>query len=1546
MHEPLGDLIDGAFTLPAGEPLRSVSPVDGRDVFSTSVDPAHVRAACDAADAALPRWRAMPLSARHEALARFSACIDERKAELAEAIRLETGKLQSEAMGEVASLVARLGITAARVKEDLREGSLPGFSNEILRYHAHGVVGVIGPYNFPLHLCHAYALPSLLLGNSVVVKPSEVAPLSAQRYAEAAVAAGLPPGVLNVVQGTGRAGAALLDSPALRGLFFTGSWPTGKQILARGTDRPDVLMALEMGGKNVAVVLDDADVRQAAHEIALGGYLSAGQRCTCTDRVLVARSVRDALVEALARLVRAIRFGDPLSEAAFAGPLATVAMRARYEKAVRAGEAGGAAEIARGEAPDGGAFVPPVLHALPDGAHDIPGYTDTELFGPDLHVETIDGLDEAIAILRAGPTGLTHSVFTASEERFERFFQEVAVGILNHNRSTNRASPRLPFGGVGKSNNFRPGGSFAPRAATYPVAVQTNLVGVFQPHPLLSPHLVAPNLERLEELHAKEEAEESSRRITQHLRPLAVKLPAAGKLPKSEAWLERLYADNRTAREKKPGVFDHLRSSGPWFVSIDDEPLSVLDGMSQTATLPAGFAASAVVRCYVEGGFGDTLVTARDTTLAPEPAAEAYAARLRELVPGPPHVTFVNSGAESCEKALALCRLQAMGDRQRKVLAFEGGFHGRTLLSLYASHNPSKRVPFEISGYEVTFAPFPVWWTPHQPEPEVPEDFFRLMAEGDLDLARGHWGTGSDALLAAEVASLAAVDEALKRDEYFAVIVEPMQSEGGDRYATRRFYRALRLLTRFHGVPLIFDEVQTGFGLGGTFAWHTRFELIDRDGNPDGPDCITFAKRAQVGVVMSLFEDPEPTCAHPASLVRGRVFAELAASDPQAAVVEKAMRAHLAELSRRHPHLVQNPRVTGYASAFDLPTPEHLNAYVAQRFWRGNIVFVAGTRTVRHRLSSAFGHKELDALFEAMHRSLAWLEANPGLMPPAWVDIPMPKATRENDLPPFRIRKAEASEKEDLLPKIVALEARVFEKARRDPLARLSLGFDDPHGLVLVLEVSTMGEWHFAGFVVGAPLEHVRETNGPDRDPMLDRGNTFYTVSLAVDPAHRGLGFGRELKRAQVQALEEIRRDDGSRRYLHAAGRHRVGRTVSMEHVNFALGAYQVELLQNQYGENAEAIYYRMPLGPPIVDPVVAPVAPPVWTHGGGISQPFAAPPASLARALREGELYGPAVNKLTICNYVTPAIVRAIEWVSALTPALPHVYITSSRDEAFDKSVRTLRFSRKSARVALGLAGGYFGHTTAAARSLSDPAVVRQGPGYFDEWGRVPHPAEAGVEASLAALGQAIEQAGGPDSVIGFFLEAVQERTGRVIPDAYWVGLRKLRRELGIPVVLSETTTACYRSGRGAFFSDAIDFTPDVMLWWGGGQIGFVHVGSTYFIGTPLMMVSTWDGDELSLVRVHHHLRAARQLDLAGAAAALEKALAPARAASLDTLGGGLYRVLGAGDRADAIDKGLRERGVALARFPGGRLGIAPPLDRAVETAQALETALAEVLA
>ena len=413
---------------------------------------------------------------------------------------------------------------------------------------------------------------------------------------------------------------------------------------------------------------------------------------------------------------------------------------------------------------------------------------------------------------------------------------------------------------------------------------------------------------------------------------------------------------------------------------------------------------------------------------------------------------------------------------------------------------------------------------------------------------------------------------------------------------------------------------------------------------------MTFAKRAQVGVVMSRFADPEPASAHGASLVRGRIHADMVSTSHNAERLEKLVAPRLAQLARAYPHLVQHPRAAGYAFAFDLPTPALLDAFIGQRFWRGAVVFAAGTRTARYRLSDTFHAREIDMLFETIRKSLSWLDAHDGEKPPEWEDQPAPPPHKPPQVE-LRYRHVPHGEAMDHLPAILDIEYQVYEPARRTPPAEIRAAIEDPEGSLIVAEAPTPGgrRWQLVGFAIGGPLEQNKDVEGCDDDPMLGKHNTMYSVSITVAPGHQSSGIGRKLKEMQLRDAAARERADGSPRYRYVTGRNRVGRTAQMTHLNRVFGAHVVTIMTGQYEDpEGQAIYYRIPLGRSRRirrssrtsmrrrarrrDTSIDRARPRV-----GPDPAVRERPESLRRAEEQGLLYGPAVNKLTLMNYVTP---------------------------------------------------------------------------------------------------------------------------------------------------------------------------------------------------------------------------------------------------------------------------------------------------------------------
>src|SRR5437764_7487420 len=284
---------------------------------------AEVERAIQAAHEAQPRFGALPQENRARLVRRIGAILEEREEQLANAIALDVGKPLWEARLEAQACVAKAAITADEGLKLVSTFPAPGHAGAECRFRPLGVLAVLGPFNFPVHLPNGHILPALACGNAVVFKPSEIAPRAAEVYARCMEDAQLPRGVFNLVQGGGAVGAALGAHPAVDGVLFTGSWSVG-QAIERANQGQTKLLALEMGGKNAAVVLADADVEKAAYDVLFSAFVSAGQRCTAASRAIVVGDAR-AFAARIAKLAEKLSIGHPLDDGVFMGPPASPA---------------------------------------------------------------------------------------------------------------------------------------------------------------------------------------------------------------------------------------------------------------------------------------------------------------------------------------------------------------------------------------------------------------------------------------------------------------------------------------------------------------------------------------------------------------------------------------------------------------------------------------------------------------------------------------------------------------------------------------------------------------------------------------------------------------------------------------------------------------------------------------------------------------------------------------------------------------------------------------------------------------------------------------------------------------------------------------------------------------------------------------------------------------------------------------------------------------------------------------------------------------------
>ncbi|MDX2131426.1 MAG: aldehyde dehydrogenase family protein [Planctomycetota bacterium] len=492
-HQP-ADLLGGAWIEHPPDGLTSCNPARPHEaVWRGSSSVAHVDRAVESARGAFAEWSAWTHERRAGVLRRFGALAREHEAALADAIRDEVGKVAWDAKAEAQLIAQKVDITLddsahaglARVR-GFELALAPGRVGRCW-FRPHGVMAVVGPFNFPAHLPNGHIVPALLMGNTVVFKPSDKAPLVGQMLATllhaALCEAGAPRGVLNLVQGGADVASRIVAHEHIDGVLFTGSWPVGRRIMQANLDRPGRILALEMGGNNAVVVLDDADLARAASEIVRSAFISAGQRCTCARRVIVQRGAADRLIPAICRGASRLIIGDPgASHPVFIGPLISRESRDHVLRQVAdLTRAGGSllVEPRPVESDAGGFFLSPGVMRVerferdgataPDGKIRSPG-SDVEVFGPFLRVCVVQTEDEAIEQANATDFGLAASIFTRRPDAAARFRERVRAGCVNWNTGTAGASSKLPFGGLGLSGNHRPAGAFALDYCAYPVA--------------------------------------------------------------------------------------------------------------------------------------------------------------------------------------------------------------------------------------------------------------------------------------------------------------------------------------------------------------------------------------------------------------------------------------------------------------------------------------------------------------------------------------------------------------------------------------------------------------------------------------------------------------------------------------------------------------------------------------------------------------------------------------------------------------------------------------------------------------------------------------------------------------------------------------------------------------------------------------------------------------------------------------------------------------------------------------------------------------------
>uniref|UniRef100_A0A832I3U4 aldehyde dehydrogenase (NAD(+)) n=1 Tax=Eiseniibacteriota bacterium TaxID=2212470 RepID=A0A832I3U4_UNCEI len=447
----------------SGKTFLNFNPATGETLGEyPSSGPEDVADAVDAAARAYPGWRLTPAPKRAEIVYRAGEIIRARKEDLARAMTREMGKILAETRGDVQEGIDMAYLAAGegrRMYGVTTPSEMPNKWAMSVRVPV-GVIGVITPWNFPFAIPSWKLMPALVAGNTAVFKPAGDTPEMAHHFTKIFEEAGLPPGVLNLVFGSGaNVGNPMVEHPRVQVISFTGSTEVGLGINGVA-GRLGKRTSLEMGGKNAVIVMDDANLDLAAEAITWSAYGTTGQRCTACSRVLVHERVHDELARRVAERARALRVGDGLAPATDMGPLVNAAQVATVEKYVAIGRGEGQLVVGGARLTSGayarGHFFEPTLFVdvKPEARIAV-----EEIFGPVLAMIKVRDLDHAIAVNNASMYGLSSAIFTQDVNAAFRALRDLDTGIVYVNHGTTGAETHLPFGGTrGTGNGHREAG--------------------------------------------------------------------------------------------------------------------------------------------------------------------------------------------------------------------------------------------------------------------------------------------------------------------------------------------------------------------------------------------------------------------------------------------------------------------------------------------------------------------------------------------------------------------------------------------------------------------------------------------------------------------------------------------------------------------------------------------------------------------------------------------------------------------------------------------------------------------------------------------------------------------------------------------------------------------------------------------------------------------------------------------------------------------------------------------------------------------------------
>ena len=461
--------INGSWQSGKGKLFDSFNPATGKILWSGhEAESECIHQALLSGKKAFEKWSKTSLSERISYLNAFSNVLNNEKTAFAEIISQENGKPLWESLSEVNSLINKVSISIEAYKDRCPNRELKQPLGTLKTTHRpHGVLAVLSPFNFPAHMPNSHIVPAILAGNTVILKPSEYTPMTAQFMVQCWEKSDLPKGVINLVQGGRSTGKLLSEHPLIEGLLFTGSFKTGTELAQFFAKTPHKILSLEMGGNNPLIVSDINDITSAAYTTIQSSFLTSGQRCTCARRLIIPYGILgDTFLKKLIEMTKKIKIG-PYTETPepYMGPLISLsAVENLIATEASLIKNGGIPLLSLSRLNKGPLFLSP---ALIDTTH-ILDRKDEEYFGPLLQVIRVKDFKEALIEANNTLYGLSAGLLSENKKEYESFYNTIRTGLMSWNTQMTGASSLAPFGGIGRSGNNRPSAYYAADSCAFP----------------------------------------------------------------------------------------------------------------------------------------------------------------------------------------------------------------------------------------------------------------------------------------------------------------------------------------------------------------------------------------------------------------------------------------------------------------------------------------------------------------------------------------------------------------------------------------------------------------------------------------------------------------------------------------------------------------------------------------------------------------------------------------------------------------------------------------------------------------------------------------------------------------------------------------------------------------------------------------------------------------------------------------------------------------------------------------------------------------------